>query len=125
LSRGARLAVAVDGSRDAIAALRSNATTLGATGLEVRETDALAFLRADPRQFDVVFLDPPFREPWLERLWAPVAERLSAGGVVYVEQPDPVTPPAGWEVSRQGQAGRVHYHLLRLTADHRPFRLPP
>ncbi len=115
LSRGARLAVAVDRSREAMAALRRNAGTLEATGLELRQSGAADFLRAEGRRFDVVFLDPPFGEPWVARLWPLIPPRVATGGLVYVEQPDPIEAPPGWAVIRRGQAGRVHYHLLRIA----------
>ena len=63
LSRGAAQAAFVDSSAAAVAALRRN---LGALGVEaeVRRQDALAYLRSasrDARQYDLVFLDPPYR----------------------------------------------------------------
>ena len=68
LSRGAALAVAVDRNAALIAAIGTTASALGATALETRVADARAFLERETREFDVVFLDPPFREdpwPWL------------------------------------------------------------
>jgi 16S rRNA (guanine966-N2)-methyltransferase len=63
LSRGACSATFVDSSSAAVVALRRN---LGALGVEeeVRRQDALAYLRTashDARQYDLVFLDPPYR----------------------------------------------------------------
>jgi 16S rRNA (guanine966-N2)-methyltransferase len=63
LSRGASQAAFVDSSSAAVAAVRSN---LGAVGVdaEVRRQDALVYLRSasrDARQYDLVFLDPPYR----------------------------------------------------------------
>jgi 16S rRNA (guanine(966)-N(2))-methyltransferase RsmD len=122
LSRGARLAVAVDRSAEAVVALRRNAAALGAAGLEARAADAADFLRAETRRFDVVFIDPPFAESWLERIWPLILPRLAGGAWVYVEQPAALVAPDRWEVVRRGQAGRVHYHLLRAApaADSRP-----
>jgi 16S rRNA (guanine966-N2)-methyltransferase len=63
LSRGAAEATLVDSSRAAVAAIRRNLATLGLRA-EVRPTGAAAFLeraRADGRQYDLVFLDPPYR----------------------------------------------------------------
>jgi len=64
LSRGAASATLVDSSPAAIAAIRRN---LQATRLEaeVHQSGALAFLeraRRRPRQYDLVFLDPPYRQ---------------------------------------------------------------
>jgi len=63
LSRGAASATLVDSSPAAIAAIRRN---LGALGLEaeVRRQTVTAFLaraRSGARQYDLVFLDPPYR----------------------------------------------------------------
>jgi 16S rRNA (guanine966-N2)-methyltransferase len=116
LSRGAALAVAVDAGEPAVAALRDNAAVLGATGLEAHRADALAFLRRETRGFDLIFLDPPFADDWLPRLWPLLPARLNPGGWLYVERGKPVRPAPGWEIFRHQRAGLVHYHLLRRTA---------
>jgi 16S rRNA (guanine966-N2)-methyltransferase len=62
LSRGAAAATLIDTSRAAITAIRRNARELGLT-LEVRQQSAEAFLaRAcrERRQYDLVFVDPPY-----------------------------------------------------------------
>ncbi len=116
LSRGAALAVAVDAGEHAVAALRENAGALGATGLEMHRADALAFLRRETRGFDLIFLDPPFREEWVSRLLHLISERLNPGGWLYIEQGQAMQPAAGWEMFRHQRAGQVHYHLLRRAA---------
>jgi len=113
LSRGARLAVALDDNPLAVSSMRDNAGVLGAAALEPRHVDAIRFLQTDMRRFDLIFVDPPFSEDWLERLWPLLPARLNAGGWIYIEQGRPVEPPDGWEVFRQQRAGQVHYHLLR------------
>jgi 16S rRNA (guanine966-N2)-methyltransferase len=63
LSRGAAEATLVDSSRAAVAAIRRNLTALGLQAT-VYPMQAAAFLeraRTAPRQYDLVFLDPPYR----------------------------------------------------------------
>lgn len=63
LSRGAAHAVFVDSSSAAVAAIRRNLGELEVEA-EVRRQDALAYLRSasrDARQYDLVFLDPPYQ----------------------------------------------------------------
>ena len=63
LSRGASDATLVDSSAASVAAIRRNLSALGVHA-EVRRQDALAYLRGasrDARQYDLVFLDPPYR----------------------------------------------------------------
>ena len=117
LSRGAASAVAVDAHPEAARSLRVNARALGTANLEIHRGDAAHFLASDRRRFDVVFLDPPFREPWLPRLWPLLDQRTAPGGWLYVEQGAPIEPPPGWDLHRQRKAGNVHYHLLRRRTD--------
>lgn len=63
LSRGAASATLVDSAASAITAIRRNLETLGMTA-DVRAASATAFLRtarSHGRQYDLVFLDPPYR----------------------------------------------------------------
>jgi 16S rRNA (guanine966-N2)-methyltransferase len=63
LSRGAAEAVFVDSSAAAVAAIRRNLSGVG-TGGEVHRMAARAYLdraRRNARQYDLVFLDPPYR----------------------------------------------------------------
>jgi 16S rRNA (guanine(966)-N(2))-methyltransferase RsmD len=63
LSRGASAATFVDSAPAALKALRANLATLGAEG-EVSRRDARRYLAdasAAAREYDLVFLDPPYR----------------------------------------------------------------
>jgi 16S rRNA (guanine966-N2)-methyltransferase len=63
LSRGAATATFVDSAPAAIRAVRANLKAVGAEA-EVRRADALRFLGSasgHARQYDLVFLDPPYR----------------------------------------------------------------
>jgi 16S rRNA (guanine966-N2)-methyltransferase len=63
LSRGAAQATLVDSSRASVASIRRNLAALGLTA-EVVPGTARAFLgraRDDARQYDLIFLDPPYR----------------------------------------------------------------
>ena len=79
LSRGAASATLVDSSEAAVAAIRRNLAALELDA-EVRRQRAMAFLEAAPadaRQYDLVFLDPPYRHasatgPGLSAALAPV-----------------------------------------------------
>ncbi len=113
LSRGATLAVAVDRSRTLIDALRSGALALGSGGLETHCADARAYLDAERRDFDVIFLDPPFRDdPWPWLLPA-CAAAVVPGGFVYAEAARTIAPPHPLLPWRSDKAGQVHYHLFR------------
>jgi len=77
----------------------------------VKVMDALA---ADPgERFDVVFLDPPFRQNAVPDLLAKLPPRLLRGARVYVESGAPVAVLWPWTELKQARAGQVSYQLLR------------
>jgi 16S rRNA (guanine966-N2)-methyltransferase len=89
LSRGAGSATLVDSSGAAISAIKRNLKSLD-LGAEVRARGALPFLqraREDARQYDLVFLDPPYRHsPTLESsLSEALVPVLAPGARVVVE----------------------------------------
>jgi 16S rRNA (guanine966-N2)-methyltransferase len=89
LSRGAASATLVDSAPAAIAAIRRNLTALGVEA-EVRRGEARTFLRAASRsapQYDLVFLDPPYRHTSElgAELSAALAPMLAPGARVVAE----------------------------------------
>ena len=89
LSRGAAGAVLVDSSAAAVAAIRRNLSAVGVAA-EVRRQDALTYLeraRLDGRQYDLVFLDPPYRQASVigQRLSTALGPVLASGARVVVE----------------------------------------
>jgi 16S rRNA (guanine966-N2)-methyltransferase len=103
-------------------ALRDNLRLLKSEGGEVVCADAETYLRQRNRPpFDIVFMDPPFRQGWLEKLF-PLLEQqawIKPGGWVYVEHeselPTPAVP-ASWQLHRQKSAGQVTYSLFRVIS---------
>ncbi len=95
LSRGAAEATLVDSSAAAVAAIRRNLAALGADA-EVRRQRAAAFCeqaRSDGRQYDLVFLDPPYqRASGLGRQLSTALEPLLAAGARVVAESDRRVP---------------------------------
>src|SRR6185369_15108862 len=61
-SRGAARVVLVEKDRVALAELERSLAALGAAQVSIVAGDAHAFLKREQALFDVVFLDPPFRQ---------------------------------------------------------------
>jgi 16S rRNA G966 N2-methylase RsmD len=83
--------------------------------VELVRADALEFAAQSGKQgrcFDLAFLDPPYRQQWLDRLWPLLPALMAPGARLYVESETEVVPPAPWRIVRQGHAGQVFYHLL-------------
>ena len=114
LSRGASAVTMIERNPAAWRALRENAARLGADRLTIEQGDALQFLVRAPGRFDVIFLDPPFRQGLSADYWARLPSCLAANGVVYLEADSRMAEPplSRFEIVREGRAGSVHYHLI-------------
>ena len=117
LSRGAASVVLVEHSPRVAKALLAAADLLGDPALRVVCVDAQAYLLrrdlAEGEKLDLVFLDPPYGQGWLDRIIMPLLPHLAANARLYMEseKPLPEHPALGLSCIRQGKAGQVHYHL--------------
>jgi 16S rRNA (guanine966-N2)-methyltransferase len=114
-SRGAARVVLVEKSAKALSALAANARMLDADGrLEIVAADAVKFASSRPAPaFDVLFLDPPYKLGWVERVAPFLPTLLADDGVLYVEAEHTLDACGEWRTVRRGRAGQVFYHLMR------------
>ena len=79
-----------------------------------RLEDAVVFAR---QAFDLVLLDPPYRQGWLEKV-APLLSAIARPGMkVYAEAEHRIAALGDWQTRKQGQAGQVYYHLLEHSLE--------
>ena len=90
LSRGAKRAVFVDESDKACRLIQENLrrTRMEGEGTVVRG-DYLAYLSRCREKFDIIFLDPPYAEVFLENAlkWITEIDILQSGGIIVTERP--------------------------------------
>lgn len=90
LSRDAKRAVFVDEREDACKLIRENLkrTKFEQMGKVVR-SDYLAYLCSCREKFDIIFLDPPYAEVFLENSLKMITEIdiLQSGGIIVAERP--------------------------------------
>ena len=121
LSRGAGHATLIDLSTKVIRQLQQNLALLDCNNAELIQADALSWLTGvSPNPgggYDIIFLDPPFRQQLLDRCCSEIADRalLNPGGLVYLEMETGATPslPSSWEIYRQTKAGNVCCYLCK------------
>ena len=90
LSRGAASAVFVDNSEVACALIRENLRRTDLANLaSVVRSDYLAFLNHIDDKFDIILLDPPYTEDFLENALKLITEIdiLQSGGIIVAERP--------------------------------------
>ena len=119
ISRGAHHVTMIERDARTFAALEANASVLnGGTvdgRLELVRGDALKSLSRASRRYDLLFLDPPYRQGWIERVepWLPGV--LAPNARIYAEAEHPIERIGEWETVREGRAGQVFYHLLEVN----------
>jgi 16S rRNA (guanine966-N2)-methyltransferase len=119
LSRGANSVILVDQDIRVVQQLQANVETLKATGAQIVWADALEYLN-DWRgtQFDIVFLDPPFRDDAITAcsLRLEASHALRSPAWIYMEsarQNEPPRIPDNWQIIHCKHTGQVSYYLAR------------
>ena len=119
LSRGAREAVFVDAREDACRLIRENLrrTRLENRGRVVR-SDYLDYLKRCRESFDIILLDPPYAEVFLENALKCITEIdiLQSGGIIVAERPVGKELPfefEGYTRSKDYKYGKILITLYR------------
>ena len=111
-SRGAARVVMVESDAELCRSLEKFRDLVGAKQVKVVRGDALEYLVRVRERFDVVFLDPPFRQNALAEALERLPDRLAEGGRVYVEAAARLPAGEAWREIRRARAGQVSYQLL-------------
>ena len=116
LSRGAKSAVFVDAGDPACKLIKENLrrTKLEGQGKVVR-SDYLQYLRTCHDKFDIIFLDPPYAEVFLENSLKKLSEIdiLQSGGIIVCERPLGKEVP--WELPGYSRSKDYKYGNTLLT----------
>ena len=90
LSRNAKEAVFIDEKENACGIIRENLNRSGFQDCsKVIHTDYLRYLKTTCEKFDIIFLDPPYAEVFLENALKMITEIdiLQSGGIIVTERP--------------------------------------
>lgn len=116
LSRGAKSAVFVDARREACQLIRENLSrTHMAESARVIQSDYMEYLNRSKEQFQIIFLDPPYAEVFLENAIKKITEIdiLQSGGIIIAERPLGKELP--WEFEGFTRSKDYKYGKIILT----------
>ena len=118
LSRGARSTVLVEQNKQLVQGLERTKSVLAAERAEIIHAEAITWLAKNREPFDIVFLDPPFRQDYVKKTCALLTNKrhLAPAAYVYTET-EPCVPPRvrDLKVLKQAQAGQVEYRLYQYN----------
>lgn len=117
LSRNAKTVTLIEKSPKVCQTLKANQILLKAQNASILQLDALVFLSSNKQLFDVVFLDPPYKQGLLAKVLPVLANHLDQNALVYAEAEYQIEADDVWIITKQGKAGNVYYHLLKLAHD--------
>ena len=120
LSRGANDVIFIEKNASCAMQLKDNLSLLNVEA-KVLQSDALSFLKllAKPdKAFDLVFLDPPYRQGLIEKSLTYLANEnlIDENSLIYLEHESEESfnwDGFGLQVLKQAKAGQVHSFLLR------------
>ena len=119
LSRDAKSAVFVDEREDACRLIRENLKRTKLEGsAKVIRSDYMAYLRSCKEKFDIILLDPPYAEVFLENSLKMITEIdiLQSGGIMVTERPLGKELPwefPGFERSKDYKYGKTLITIYR------------
>jgi 16S rRNA (guanine(966)-N(2))-methyltransferase RsmD len=119
LSRGASECVFVDEREDACKIIRENLKRTGFTNqASVLRSDYAAYLKKCSKKFDIIILDPPYAEIFLENSLKMITEIdiLNSGGIMVAERPLGKELPwdfPGYQRSKDYKYGKTLITLYR------------
>ena len=114
ISRGAMAAVFVEKNQHVAEKISSLLIDLQIAVAEVLVQDATSYLKSCNTQFDIVFIDPPFKSGLvLPTLHALAKSNLAPGGMVYAEfSRGELVLPSDWQKLKSGMTKNVEFCLL-------------
>lgn len=122
VSRGAKSAVEIDSREDACRLIRENVKrTKMDSSIRVIRSDYKKYLQTAKEQFDIIFLDPPYAEVFLEESMNIISkiDILRPGGIIVAERPlgkDLPFENPGFTRSKDYKYGKILLAVFRKNA---------
>jgi 16S rRNA (guanine966-N2)-methyltransferase len=115
LSRDAKHVVMVDQSDQVIAQLKENQKVLEVDNASIIKINALDYLRRASETFDLIFIDPPFKDQLISECLAIIKEKnlLSENGFIYLEDDRRLTLDDAWEIHKEKRMGKATAYLIK------------
>ncbi len=117
-SRGAGYSLLFDASAEIIQALKKNIQKLNIKEIEVFHATFPYHLSSSTKQYDVIFIDPPFHQNYVQLAldWLDQQNILKDHALIYIESEadaEVFNLPSQWRLIKDKKAGLVRYSLVQ------------
>ncbi len=118
LSRGAASSILIEQNSSLLALLKENKKALAAENAKIENCDGIEWLRKCHQSFDIIFLDPPFHQGFIDEACQLIRQSncLKATGLLYIESEVNQKVPTGFSIYKQKTTAQVQYGLYKLNA---------
>lgn len=114
LSRGASEVYFIDASIESINLINKNKQKIKAeTGAVIKRTDAVEFLRTTTEKFDIIFIDPPYKEGYYQKVLPLLSNLLEEDGIAILESESEIEGVQDLTVYDTRKYGRTRFTFLR------------
>ena len=115
-SRGAKEITCIDGSFHCVSYIKKTSKELGFSQISVFKNDVFKYLKTYPKQFDIIFADPPYDLKNINEIHELVFEKelLKANGMLIVEH------DRNWDFSeysnftKHRKCGNVNFSIFEI-----------
>ncbi len=119
VSRGAVSAVFVDEKRESINCIKENLKNTGLSPqCSIVMTDSIGYLRRESQKFNIIILDPPYKQGIIDEVLPLALEHLEPNGVVVCETDVKEVLPEGnedFKIFREYKYGKIKLTVYRDT----------
>lgn len=116
LSRGAKRAIFVDSSQKAVRCINENLRSTKLDKLaEVISRDSYDYIKLTARTFDMIILDPPYRQGHIDNVLPYAAAKLNEGGCIiceYESDADEPSAPEGMVLRKTYRYGKINVTIF-------------
>ncbi len=117
LSRGAKSAVFIDSSPEAVKVCTENVESVGFADVsKIFKRDSVGYIDSTSECFDIAFLDPPYEAGILVKALNAVSTKMSDYGIIICEHPDDISLPEaanGFSVYRIYRYGKINVTVYK------------